>query len=330
MPGRKFTVGNGYRYGFNGKENDNEVKGDGNQQDYGMRIYDPRLGKFLSMDPLSKNYPMLTPYQFASNRPVDGIDLDGLEYMKAKTSIYGLNKFQVSTKYAEGALEIRNSDIHKIVMNHPRNIESSGEDDSTPEVAMVKKRSSSGGAQARQRSEANDAKRNMASDILGGIIAAIEWGYNTYYDKKYKNELQIASESIHSLNSADILVRAAYNSPGFPEELKKSGSNKALTDLTNFVTDGTTPTESQPYSILIETWGRLIYDNREEILNGKFNFSPETIAIRTKTTTTNGGEVRYEIKIEDKVGNPNPAVKAAHKLLKKASIPPATTVKQSE
>jgi hypothetical protein len=40
MPGRKFSGGN-YRYGFNGKENDNEVKGEGNQQDYGMRIYDP-------------------------------------------------------------------------------------------------------------------------------------------------------------------------------------------------------------------------------------------------------------------------------------------------
>jgi hypothetical protein len=41
MPGRKFSAGSGYRYGFNGKENDNEVKGEGNQQDYGMRIYDP-------------------------------------------------------------------------------------------------------------------------------------------------------------------------------------------------------------------------------------------------------------------------------------------------
>ncbi|MEZ2442984.1 RHS repeat-associated core domain-containing protein [Chitinophaga sp. RCC_12] len=46
-----------YRYGFNGKENDNEVKGEGNQQDYGMRIYDPRLGRFLSVDPLTKGYP---------------------------------------------------------------------------------------------------------------------------------------------------------------------------------------------------------------------------------------------------------------------------------
>ncbi len=69
-----------YSYGFNGKENDNEVKGTGSQQDYGMRIYDPRLGKFLSVDPLQAEYPELTPYQFASNRPVDGIDRDGLEY----------------------------------------------------------------------------------------------------------------------------------------------------------------------------------------------------------------------------------------------------------
>jgi len=44
-----------------------------------MRIYDPRLGKFLSVDPLTKKYPQLTPYQFASNSPICSIDLDGLE-----------------------------------------------------------------------------------------------------------------------------------------------------------------------------------------------------------------------------------------------------------
>ncbi|MES1249328.1 MAG: hypothetical protein ABUL46_01520, partial [Chitinophaga rupis] len=47
---RNYTeTGSGnYRFGFNGKENDNEVKGTGNQVDYGMRVYDPRVGKFLS------------------------------------------------------------------------------------------------------------------------------------------------------------------------------------------------------------------------------------------------------------------------------------------
>jgi RHS repeat-associated protein len=79
MPGRKYSADGSYRYGFNGKENDNEVKGEGNQQDYGMRIYDPRLGRFLSVDPIARNFPMLTPFQFAANTPISAIDLDGLE-----------------------------------------------------------------------------------------------------------------------------------------------------------------------------------------------------------------------------------------------------------
>ena len=84
MPGRTFTSTGNYRYGFNGKENDNEVKGVGNQQDYGMRIYDPRVGRFLSVDPLQIKYPELTPYQFASNNPISFVDLDGFEKAKVK------------------------------------------------------------------------------------------------------------------------------------------------------------------------------------------------------------------------------------------------------
>ena len=64
-----------YRYGFNGKENDDDL----GTQDYGFRIYNPALCKFLSVDPLTGEYPELTPYQFASNTPIQAIDLDGLE-----------------------------------------------------------------------------------------------------------------------------------------------------------------------------------------------------------------------------------------------------------
>ncbi len=70
-----------YRYGFNGKENDNEVKGVGNQIDYGERMYDPRVGRFMRVDPLSHQYPELTPYQFDGNSPITFIDQDGLEMM---------------------------------------------------------------------------------------------------------------------------------------------------------------------------------------------------------------------------------------------------------
>ena len=79
MPGRSYQSLNGYRYGFNGKENDNEVKGTGNQQDYGMRISDPRLGRFLSVDPLQKEFAWNSSYAFAENDVIRSIDLDGAE-----------------------------------------------------------------------------------------------------------------------------------------------------------------------------------------------------------------------------------------------------------
>ncbi len=78
MPGRQWSNGS-YRFGFNGREEDDEVKGDGNSLDYKNRIYDPRVGRFLSVDPIADEYPSLTPYQFASNQPIESIDLDGLE-----------------------------------------------------------------------------------------------------------------------------------------------------------------------------------------------------------------------------------------------------------
>ena len=72
-----------YRYGFNGKENDKDISE--GVQDYGLRIYDGRLGRFLSSDPLTYSYPFYSPYQFAGNTPIQFIDLDGGE-PKSKTS----------------------------------------------------------------------------------------------------------------------------------------------------------------------------------------------------------------------------------------------------
>ncbi len=80
QPGRHGNS-EGYRYGYNGKEGDNSWKGVGNVYDYGFRVYDPRIGRFLSVDPLAMEYPWYTPYQFAGNKPVLFIDLDGLEEM---------------------------------------------------------------------------------------------------------------------------------------------------------------------------------------------------------------------------------------------------------
>jgi RHS repeat-associated protein len=79
MPGRKYsaTTATTYRFGFNGKEDDKDINI--GIQDYGMRIYSERLGRFLSVDPLGNKYPELTSYQFASNTPIQAVDLDGGE-----------------------------------------------------------------------------------------------------------------------------------------------------------------------------------------------------------------------------------------------------------
>jgi RHS repeat-associated protein len=80
MPNRNWSSESGYRFGFNGKEQDAEgIGGNGSTYDYGFRIYNPAIAKFLSVDPLTKSYPWYSPYQFAGNSPVVFIDLDGLE-----------------------------------------------------------------------------------------------------------------------------------------------------------------------------------------------------------------------------------------------------------
>lgn len=84
----------GYRFSFNGKEDDEETQ----TQDYGFRIYNSNTGKFLSVDPLTKKFPMLTPYQFASNNPIMNIDLDGLEGIIATQVNSGVKITDASVK----------------------------------------------------------------------------------------------------------------------------------------------------------------------------------------------------------------------------------------
>jgi len=78
MPERSYTATTeGYRFGFNGKEQDNSIKGEGNSYDFGARIYDSRLGRFLSTDPLTHSFPFQSAYCFAANQPIWAIDKNG-------------------------------------------------------------------------------------------------------------------------------------------------------------------------------------------------------------------------------------------------------------
>ncbi len=75
------ATGASARYGYNGKEQDNEVKGNNNSLDFGARIYDPRVSRFLSQDPMKGQFAFQSPYIYAGNSPMNSIDENG-EYKK--------------------------------------------------------------------------------------------------------------------------------------------------------------------------------------------------------------------------------------------------------
>lgn len=88
MQGRKFSASDRNRYGFNGQEKDDEIKGEGNIYEFKERVYDSRLGKFFSPDPLYRSFPWNSTYAFAENSPIAGIDLEGLEFFYAADGKY--------------------------------------------------------------------------------------------------------------------------------------------------------------------------------------------------------------------------------------------------
>lgn len=66
--------------------------------DYGFRIYNPGIARFLSVDPLTKGYPWNSTYAFAENDVIRSIDLDGLEKCVVVTSPYNAKRIKALIK----------------------------------------------------------------------------------------------------------------------------------------------------------------------------------------------------------------------------------------
>ena len=79
MPGRHASSGD-YRYGFNGQEKDDEIKGvTGSHYTAEFWMYDARLGRRWEIDPMTGNYAWQSPYATFNNNPIIFADPLGLE-----------------------------------------------------------------------------------------------------------------------------------------------------------------------------------------------------------------------------------------------------------
>jgi RHS repeat-associated protein len=76
MPGRQGSSST-YRYSFNNMERDDEIAGSGNSLDFGARMYDSRLGRWFTLDPMRYNFPSWSPYNFSFDNPILFKDKDG-------------------------------------------------------------------------------------------------------------------------------------------------------------------------------------------------------------------------------------------------------------
>jgi len=104
-----------YRFTFNGKETDNELKGINNSLNFGARIYDPRLGKWFGLDPEAGRYADLSPYCFVANSTLIAIDPSGetivivgsqRERNKMKAELQKLTDQKVKLK-ADGTVKLK-------------------------------------------------------------------------------------------------------------------------------------------------------------------------------------------------------------------------------
>ncbi|WP_346882347.1 polymorphic toxin-type HINT domain-containing protein [uncultured Algibacter sp.] len=90
LPNRSGSV-DSYRYGFQGQEMDDEIKGEGNSVNFTFRMHDPRVGRFFTTDPLAVAYPWNSPYSFSENDVIRAVELEGGE---KKIVIHEVSEFE--------------------------------------------------------------------------------------------------------------------------------------------------------------------------------------------------------------------------------------------
>lgn len=101
------------RYKFGGKELQSSEFSDGSgleQYDYGARMYDPQIGRWMTIDPKADKYPDWSPYVYVLDNPINLIDADGREPGKPDPPTAKQIRETITTVYKQWAKAVEVTD----------------------------------------------------------------------------------------------------------------------------------------------------------------------------------------------------------------------------
>ncbi len=173
-----------YRRGFNGMEKDDEFKGKGNSYTTEFRQYDPRIGRWLSLDPLMTKSPGMSPYASFNNNPLYFSDPTGLE---------GQDNIHI---YEDGAMYVEKTDdaTNTYYFHHC--------DGSEVVIGDQLKKTGTGMVKMPQNTDsyeqvANKDRKYLPEDAAAGFLAAT-YMYNWDNCRKVKINQFMTSDWTHS------------------------------------------------------------------------------------------------------------------------------------
>lgn len=79
---------------------------------YGARYYAAWTCRFISIDPLAADYPFYTPYNYAGNKPINKIDIDGMQEEGAPTAPTGETNNKNNVSPAQSVDNIDRSEMY--------------------------------------------------------------------------------------------------------------------------------------------------------------------------------------------------------------------------
>jgi RHS repeat-associated protein len=302
-----------YRYGFNNQEKDPEL---GEYYAFEYRIHDARIGRFLSVDPLAPEYPWNSTYAFAENRVIDGIDLEGLEFLPSNSAIIRYLGYDIIIKNLDVFnIVIVNEEILNIYLGLPKSGAQPGDFENSQtfyeyKKAKEEKRAILGGVYFSQRRFDREFKRSYGSksykkefkaykstklvthkiDIILEVISFISVLNEIKYNNKNKDDLSKAAAFFNADRRATNIMKSLEKNKNtmLLESMRDCSLTKNslfFAHVMNFMIDGTLPNSKNENKSafdvmrdnLIKEWGLLFIKYEKEILNGSFSLFKQLV-----------------------------------------------------